>query len=50
MSKAKKRPFPRAVPETGKAPSPSAPAALGAFPQVRLRRNRTDDWVRRLVA
>ena len=50
MSKAKKRPFPRAVTETGKGPSPAAPAALGAFPQVRLRRTRSDDWVRRLVA
>jgi porphobilinogen synthase len=26
------------------------PAALGAFPQVRLRRNRSDAWVRRMVA
>ena len=50
MSKPKKRPFPRAVPDTGKAPSPTAPGALGAFPQVRLRRNRSHDWVRRMVA
>ena len=27
-----------------------APAALGAYPQVRMRRNRSDDWSRRLVA
>ncbi len=26
------------------------PAALGAYPQVRMRRNRSDAWVRRLVA
>jgi len=26
------------------------PESLGAFPQVRLRRNRSADWVRRLVA
>src|SRR5690606_36562752 len=29
---------------------PLAAPAPGQFPQVRLRRNRTDDWVRRLVA
>jgi len=29
---------------------PQAPAALGAYPQVRLRRNRSADWTRRLVA
>jgi len=34
-------------PLTGPAPSPSAAAA---YPQVRMRRNRTDDWCRRLVA
>ena len=28
----------------------TAPAALGAYPQVRMRRNRTDDWTRRMVA
>ena len=50
MSRVKKRPFPRAVQEAGRGPSPSAPAALGAFPQVRMRRNRTDDWVRRMIA
>ncbi len=49
MSKSK-RPFPRAVPESGELPAPAAPAALGAFPQVRLRRNRSHDWVRRLIA
>ncbi len=36
------------------APAPSDPigatGAPGQFPQVRLRRNRTDDWVRRLTA
>ena len=30
--------------------APARPAALGAFPQVRPRRNRSDAWLRRLVA
>ena len=50
MSEAKNRPFPRAVPKSGERQSPGVPAALGAFPQVRLRRNRSHDWVRRMVA
>ena len=29
-------------------PNPSRP--LGAFPRLRMRRNRRDDWTRRLVA
>ncbi len=31
-------------------PEPRATATPGAYPQVRPRRNRTDDWTRRLVA
>ncbi len=30
--------------------TPEKPAPLGAFPRTRLRRNRRDDWSRRLVA
>ncbi len=30
--------------------TPEIPAPLGAFPRTRLRRNRRDDWSRRLVA
>ncbi|MFQ5958196.1 MAG: porphobilinogen synthase [Alphaproteobacteria bacterium] len=30
--------------------TPETPAPLGAFPRTRLRRNRRDDWSRRLVA
>ncbi|MGF1609173.1 MAG: porphobilinogen synthase [Kiloniellales bacterium] len=41
-------PFLRGAPAP--AARPQAPAALGAYPQVRLRRNRSDDWTRRLVA
>ena len=36
--------------ETAKASGARAPEALGAFPQVRLRRNRSAAWVRRMVA
>jgi porphobilinogen synthase len=51
MSRAKRsqNPFLRAVPPRPGARA-EAPAALGAYPQVRLRRNRSDDWSRRLVA
>mgnify|MGYP001176828243 CR=1 FL=1 len=31
-------------------PAVAKPSALGAYPQVRLRRNRVDGWTRRLVA
>ena len=51
MAKAKHNPLLRAVPE---APAPvaraGAPEVLGAYPQVRMRRNRAHDWSRRLVA
>jgi len=44
----------RPVPDRPESPpgNPGAkrPEALGAYPQVRLRRNRTDNWVRRMVA
>jgi porphobilinogen synthase len=39
--------FLRRLPER---PAARAPEALGAYPQVRMRRNRTDAWSRRLVA
>ncbi len=43
--------FLRAVPGGADVPRAGrAPAALGAYPQVRMRRNRTDGWTRRLVA
>jgi porphobilinogen synthase len=45
--KAKQNPFLRRVPERSTA---RAPEALGAYPQVRMRRNRGDAWSRRLVA
>lgn len=31
-------------------PTPPVPSALGAFPAIRMRRNRHDAWTRRLVA
>jgi len=54
MAKAKSNPILRAVPE-GPAPdargmTARAPDALGAYPQVRMRRNRAHGWTRRLVA
>ncbi|MFQ5773893.1 MAG: porphobilinogen synthase [Kiloniellaceae bacterium] len=43
--------FLRAVPREAGAPRAGrAPEALGAYPTVRLRRNRADAWTRRLVA
>ena len=47
MSKAKLSPFP--APEARGA-TPAAPAAPGLYPAVRMRRNRSSDAVRRLVA
>ena len=51
MAKAKTsdKPFLRAVPSVPRSRA-KAPDALGAYPQVRMRRNRSDDWTRRLVA
>ncbi len=47
----KPKTFLRAVPGTPDARrAGQAPETLGAYPQVRMRRNRTDDWTRRLVA
>jgi porphobilinogen synthase len=40
----------RPVPPQDAKKSARAPDALGAYPQVRLRRNRTNPWVRRMVA
>ena len=40
--------FLRALPDGGEARR--APETLGAYPRVRMRRNRTDAWTRRLVA
>ncbi len=43
--------FLRALPDGGEARrAPRAPETLGAYPRVRMRRNRTDAWTRRLVA
>ena len=43
--------FLRALPDGGAARrAPRAPESLGAYPRVRMRRNRTDAWTRRLVA
>ncbi len=48
VPKTKTNPFLRSLLE---APAGArAPEVLGAYPQVRLRRNRSDDWTRRLVA
>ncbi|MGF1592914.1 MAG: porphobilinogen synthase [Kiloniellaceae bacterium] len=38
------------APREAAAPAPRRPEALGAYPQVRLRRNRSAAWLRRLVA
>jgi porphobilinogen synthase len=42
--------FLRAVPGGGARSAARAPEALGAYPQVRMRRNRSNAWTRRLVA
>ncbi len=47
---AKPNPFLRTIPGDQGAPNPKAPETLGAFPQVRMRRNRVGAWSRRLVA
>ena len=49
MAKAKTNPVLRAVTES-RAPEARAPETLGAYPQVRMRRNRAKPWTRRLVA
>lgn len=48
-SKAAQNPVLKALPSAKRSPA-QAPETLGAYPQVRMRRNRTDDWTRRLVA
>ncbi len=54
MAKAKTNPVLRAVTDGldsgAHAARPRAPDALGAYPQVRMRRTRAHDWTRRLVA
>ncbi|NIA67022.1 porphobilinogen synthase [Pelagibius litoralis] len=40
----------RAVPEPEQAAPQRQPESLGAFPQLRMRRNRRANWVRRMVA
>ena len=46
-----KRPLPYPVPQRqAPAERPAAPEALGAYPRVRMRRNRADAWSRALVA
>lgn len=47
--KAATDPVLKALPKRGRAPA-KAPETLGAYPQLRLRRNRSDAWTRRLVA
>ena len=47
MARPKEHPFLKQVPAR---PQARRPETLGAYPQVRMRRNRTDDWSRRLVA
>ena len=42
--------FLRSVPGAEAPASARAPQTLGAYPQVRLRRNRADGWTRRMVA
>jgi len=42
--------FLRPVPGAETAKSEHAPPTLGAYPHVRLRRNRADEWTRRMVA
>ncbi|HSR73019.1 MAG TPA: hypothetical protein VLL72_11615, partial [Kiloniellales bacterium] len=49
--KSASNPFLRAVPERTRETAPRSPEApLGAYPRVRLRRNRSAAWTRRLVA
>jgi porphobilinogen synthase len=43
-------PFLRPVEETARSRPAAATAVPGQYPRVRLRRNRADDWTRRLVA
>jgi porphobilinogen synthase len=52
MASAKNHPktFLRPVPGTEVAGPVRAPQTLGAYPQLRMRRNRTDAWTRALVA
>ena len=51
MAKAKTNPMLRAVPEVpGTTAKAGPPETLGAYPQVRMRRNRAQAWSRRLVA
>jgi porphobilinogen synthase len=54
MAKAKSNPVLRAVTEgldpAARGAAARAPDTLGAYPQVRMRRNRAHDWTRRLVA
>ncbi len=54
MAKAKSNPVLRAVSEglepNARAARARAPETLGAYPQVRMRRNRAQPWIRRLVA
>ncbi len=47
MARPKEHPFLKQVPAR---PEARRPETLGAYPQVRMRRNRTDAWSRRLVA
>ena len=44
-----RRPAPREAPQEPGAPA-RRPDSLGGFPQIRLRRNRSAGWVRRMVA
>ncbi|WP_420348565.1 porphobilinogen synthase [Pelagibius sp.] len=46
----KETPSLRAVPEQEQAAPARAPESLGAYPQIRLRRNRRAGWIRRMVA
>jgi porphobilinogen synthase len=51
MSSPKSRAGSKGVPDKAAAmPAPAAPSPLGAFPTVRMRRNRQSGWSRRLVA
>ena len=49
MALAKSNPFLRGLPAESDAGA-RGPQTLGAYPQVRMRRNRSDAWTRRLVA
>ena len=49
VPKSRVSPLVRDLPEA-RAAEARAPETLGAYPQVRPRRNRSDDWTRRLVA